>query len=273
MYYRITKESYAGQTTYFYDHRDRRHLSCDRFGRSNSIFFKKDLPHKVQQIIFGFAAGIMTAAAVFSLILPAIEQLESEGKNILLPIGGGFVLGCLFLFLFDRLLPHLHTPSAEPEGHPVHWKKSTMLVFAVTLHNIPEGMTVGLAFAAAALGNGTGALLSAIALAVGMGLQNFPEGAAVSLPLRSAGVSKGKAFACGALSGIVEPIFGIIAVLLASIITGIMPWALSFAAGAMLYVVLDELVPEAYGGEHSHLGTASILLGFFIMMILDVTIG
>lgn len=242
-------------------------------GAATVFFFKKDLPHKVQQIIFGFAAGIMTAAAVFSLILPAIEQLESEGKNILLPIGGGFVLGCLFLFLFDRLLPHLHTPSAEPEGHPVHWKKSTMLVFAVTLHNIPEGMTVGLAFAAAALGNGTGALLSAIALAVGMGLQNFPEGAAVSLPLRSAGVSKGKAFACGALSGIVEPIFGIIAVLLAGIISGIMPWALSFAAGAMLYVVLDELVPEAYGGEHSHLGTASILLGFFIMMILDVTIG
>lgn len=241
-------------------------------GAATVFFFRKDMSQKAQQIFLGFAAGVMMAAAVFSLLLPAMEQLESEGKNVVWPAAGGFALGALFLLLFDRILPHLHIGSETPEGVPVHWKKTTMLVFAVTLHNIPEGMAVGLAFAGAALG-GSGALWPAVALAVGMGLQNFPEGAAVSLPLRSGGVGRGKAFLCGAASGVVEPVFGILAVLIAGAVSGLMPWALSFAAGAMIYVVVEELIPEAHLGEHSHIGTASVLIGFFVMMILDIAIG
>ena len=179
----------------------------------------------------------------------------------------------LFLLLCDKLLPHMHIGSDKPEGLLARMRRTTMLVLAVTLHNIPEGMAVGLTFAAAATGSGTGALAGAIALAVGMGLQNLPEGAAVSLPLPSQGVSKGKAFLCGALSGVVEPVFGLLAVLVASSITRLMPWALSFAAGAMLYVVVEELIPEAQLGEHSHAGTISVIAGFFIMMILDVMLG
>lgn len=242
-------------------------------GAATVFFFRKDMSPKTQQIFLGFAAGVMTAAAVFSLLLPAIESLQEQGKNVLLPVGGGFALGALFLLLLDRFMPHLHIGSDKPEGVRAHFKKTTMLVFAVTLHNIPEGMAVGLAFAVAAQNAETGALAGAIALAVGMGLQNFPEGAAVSLPLRSGGVGKGKAFVCGALSGVVEPIFGILAVLVAGGVSGIMPWTLSFAAGAMIYVVVEELIPEAHLGEHSHVGTASVLAGFFVMMLLDVALG
>ena len=242
-------------------------------GAAMVFLFRKDMSPKLQQIFLGFAAGVMTAAAVFSLLMPAIETLEEQGKNVLLPVGGGFALGALFLLVLDRVLPHMHIGSDEPEGLCAHFQKTTMLVFAVTLHNIPEGMAVGLAFAAAAQSTEAGALAGAIALAVGMGLQNFPEGAAVSLPLRSAGAKKGKAFLMGALSGIVEPVFGILAVLVAGTISGIMPWTLSFAAGAMIYVVVEELIPEAHLGEHSHIGTASVLAGFFVMMLLDVAIG
>ena len=241
-------------------------------GAALVFFFKKDMSPKMQQIFLGFAAGVMTAASVFSLLLPAMKELEEAGKSIVLPVGGGFVLGALFLLVLDKLLPHMHIGSSEAEGLPSHFKKTTMLVFAVTLHNIPEGMAVGLAFAAAAMSE-SGALAGAIALAAGMALQNFPEGAAVSLPLRSGGVKKGKAFACGALSGIVEPIFGILAVLVAGSVSGLMPWFLSFAAGAMIYVVVEELIPEAHLGQHSHLGTASVLAGFFVMMMLDVMLG
>lgn len=241
-------------------------------GAALVFFFKKDMSPKTQQIFLGFAAGVMTAAAVFSLLLPAMEELEEAEKSVFLPVGGGFVLGALFLFVLDRVLPHMHIGSDEAEGLPSHFQKTTMLVLAVTLHNIPEGMAVGLAFAGAAAG-GAGALPAAIALAAGMALQNFPEGAAVSLPLRSGGVGKGKAFACGALSGIVEPVFGILAVLVAGSISGLMPWFLSFAAGAMVYVVVEELIPEAHLGQHSHIGTASVLIGFFVMMMLDVMLG
>ncbi len=242
-------------------------------GAAMVFLFRKDMSPKLQQIFLGFAAGVMTAAAVFSLLMPAIETLEEQGKNVLLPVGGGFALGALFLLVLDRVLPHMHIGSDEPEGLRANLQKSTMLVFAVTLHNIPEGMAVGLALAAAAQSTEAGALAGAIALAVGMGLQNFPEGAAVSLPLRSAGAKKGKAFLMGALSGIVEPVFGILAVLVAGTIAGVMPWTLSFAAGAMVYVVVEELIPEAHLGEHSHIGTASVLAGFFVMMLLDIAIG
>lgn len=242
-------------------------------GAAMVFFFKKDMSAKMQQIFLGFAAGVMTAASVFSLLLPAMEMLEEQDKNVILPVAGGFALGALFLLVLDRILPHQHIGSDTPEGMPARFRKTTMLVLAVTLHNIPEGMAVGLAFAAAAQSTEAGAFAGAVALAAGMALQNFPEGAAVSLPLRSGGTKKGKAFVCGALSGIVEPVFGILAVLVAGTVTGIMPWVLSFAAGAMIYVVVEELIPEAHLGEHSHVGTASVLAGFFVMMLLDIAIG
>lgn len=241
-------------------------------GAALVFFFKRDMSAAMQRIFLGFAAGVMTAAAVFSLLLPAMDQLREEGKNILLPVGGGFLLGVLFLLLLDKLLPHMHLGSEEAEGLPSRFGKSTMLMFAVTLHNIPEGVAVALAFAAAAADT-AGGLAAAITLAVGMALQNFPEGAAVSLPLRSNGAGRGKAFLLGSLSGIVEPVAGILAVLVAGTVAGIMPWALSFAAGAMLYVVVEELIPEAHLGQHSHIGTASVLCGFFVMMLLDVALG
>lgn len=242
-------------------------------GAAMVFFFKKDMSHTLQKVFLGFAAGVMIAASVWSLLIPAMDMAESGGRNVLLSVGGGFVLGGLFLMALDRLLPHLHIGSEEAEGLPVHWKRTTMIVLAVTLHNIPEGMAVGLSFSVAAQDTSSGALAAAMALAIGMGLQNFPEGAAVSLPMKSQGVSSKKAFLCGAASGIVEPIFGILTVLIAGSITGVMPWILSFAAGAMIYVVVEELIPEAQLGEHSHAGTASVMAGFLVMMMLDVVLG
>lgn len=242
-------------------------------GASLVLFFRNDLSATVQKIFLGFAAGVMVAASVWSLLIPAMEMAEESGSGILLPVGGGFILGGLFLMLLDRLLPHLHIGDDHPEGLPSKLRRTTMLILAVTLHNIPEGMAVGLAFAVAAQDSGAGALAGAVALAIGMGLQNFPEGAAISLPLKSEGMKSGKAFVYGALSGIVEPIFGIIAVLVAASISGIMPWILSFAAGAMIYVVVEELIPEAKLSEHSHAGTVSVMTGFLVMMMLDVLLG
>ena len=246
-------------------------------GAATVFFFRKDMSPILQKIFLGFAAGVMIAASVWSLLLPAMEMAEEQNINAVLPAGIGFTAGALFLFLLDKVLPHQHLDDESAEGLHANFHRSTMLVLAVTLHNIPEGMAVGLAFSVAAqtasAGTITGALAGAIALALGMGLQNFPEGAAVSLPLRSHGVSKGKAFLCGSLSGVVEPIFGVITVLIAGFVTGIMPWILSFAAGAMIYVVVEELIPEAHLGEHSHVGTLSVLIGFVIMMVLDVALG
>ncbi len=242
-------------------------------GAGMVFVFRKDLSAKMQKIFLGFAAGVMIAASVWSLLIPAMEMAEEQGTSPFLPVGGGFVLGGLFLMLLDRVLPHLHIGSEEPEGLPARVSRATMIVLAVTLHNIPEGMAVGLAFSSAARSVGPDVLASAMALAIGMGLQNFPEGAAISLPLRSKGTSKGKSFLLGALSGVVEPIFGVLTVLVAGAISGMMPWVLSFAAGAMIYVVVEELIPEAHLGEHSHAGTASVMLGFLIMMILDVALG
>ncbi|MBU5625615.1 ZIP family metal transporter [Oscillibacter sp. MSJ-2] len=240
-------------------------------GAAMVFFFRKEMRPVTQKIFLGFAAGVMIAASVWSLLIPAMEMAEAAGQNVLLHVGGGFLLGGAFLMLLDVLLPHLHMGSNEAEGLPSHWRRTTMIVLAVTLHNIPEGMAVGLAFSVAA--QDAGSLSGALALALGMGLQNFPEGAAVSLPLKSQGVSGPKSFACGAASGVVEPIFGILTVLIASSITGIMPVILSFAAGAMLYVVVEELIPEAHLGEHSHSGTVSVMAGFLVMMLLDVMLG
>ena len=242
-------------------------------GAGMVFVFRKDMSSAMQRVFLGFAAGVMIAASVWSLLIPAMEMAEEMGQSPLLPVGGGFVLGGLLLMGLDRLLPHLHPGSEEPEGLPARLKRTTMIVLAVTLHNIPEGMAVGLAFALAAQNTESGALASALALAIGMGLQNFPEGAAISLPLRAQGVGKGKSFLCGAASGIVEPIFGLLTVLAASQVTGVMPWILSLAAGAMIYVVVEELIPEAHLGEHSHVGTVSVMAGFLVMMLLDVMLG
>lgn len=228
-----------------------------------------------QRVFLGFAAGVMTAASVWSLLLPAIEEAEAAGLAMpWLPAVGGFALGGLFMLLVDSLLPHLHADSDAPEGLPSSFRRSTLLMAAVTLHNIPEGMALGLSFALAAQHSADPAVIStAAALAVGMGIQNFPEGAAVSLPLYKDGMSAGKAFGMGALSGVVEPIFGILAVLVAGSLVGMMPWLLSFAAGTMIYVVTEELIPEAHLGEHSHIGTVSVMAGFMLMMLLDVALG
>lgn len=240
-------------------------------GAGTVFFFRKDLNGSTQRVFLGFSAGVMTAASVWSLLIPAMDMAEAQGQSVIFPVGGGFLLGGAFLMLLDGILPHLHIGSDAPEGLPARLKRTTMIVLAVTLHNIPEGMAVGLAFAIAAQEGG--ALMGAVALALGMGLQNFPEGAAISLPLRGEKMGKGKAFLCGALSGVVEPVFGLLTVLVAGSVTPAMPWILSFAAGAMIYVVVEELIPEAHLGEHSHTGTVSVMAGFLVMMLLDVLLG
>ncbi len=242
-------------------------------GAALVFFFRRSVSLRAQRVFLGFAAGVMTAASVWSLLIPAIEQAEDAGQVGWIPAAGGFVLGAAFLIVLDNLLPHLHPGSRDPEGPPTPWKRTTLLMFAVTLHNIPEGMAVGLSFALAAQEGGEAALPAALALALGMGIQNFPEGAAISLPLRQEGMSRTKAFLCGSLSGVVEPIFGVLVVLLAGSVAPLMPWMLSFAAGAMVYVVVEELIPEAHLGEHSHVGTLGVMAGFLVMMVLDVALG
>ena len=243
-------------------------------GSAMVFLFRGKVNEKIQRIFLGFAAGVMIAASVWSLLIPAIDRAEEAGQVGWIPAAGGFVLGILFLLLMDQLLPHLHIGSDQPEGVSTSWKRTTLLVMAVTLHNIPEGMAVGLSFALAAQEAGAGtSLMAAFALALGIGIQNFPEGAAISLPLRQEGVPAWKAFLMGSLSGIVEPVFGILVVLAAGGIGPVMPWLLSFAAGAMMYVVVEELIPEAHLGEHSNIGTLGVMAGFLIMMILDVALG
>lgn len=243
-------------------------------GASVVFFFKKQATAGAQRIFLGFAAGVMIAASVWSLLIPAIEEAEAAGMVGWVPAAGGFILGVAFLMALDALLPHLHPGAKKPEGVKSHLKRTSLLVFAVTLHNIPEGMAVGLSFALAAQHGSDPALYTAaMALAIGIGIQNFPEGAAISLPLRQEGMSRTRAFLSGAGSGIVEPIFGILTVLVAGSIVHLMPWLLSFAAGAMIYVVVEELIPEAHLGEHSNLGTLGVMAGFLVMMVLDVALG
>lgn len=243
-------------------------------GAAMVFFFRQRLHEGVQRIFLGFAAGVMIAASVWSLLIPAIEEAEASGMIGWVPAAGGFVLGVAFLMLLDSVLPHLHAEALEPEGVSSSWKRTTLLVLAVTLHNIPEGMAVGLSFALAAQHGGDPALYAgAFSLALGIGIQNFPEGAAISLPLRQEGFPSWKAFLYGSASGIVEPIFGILVVVFAGTIQALMPWLLSFAAGAMMYVVVEELIPSAHLGDHSNSGTLGVLFGFLVMMILDVALG
>lgn len=243
-------------------------------GAAMVFLFRKRVGEGVQRAFLGFAAGVMIAASVWSLLIPAIEEAEAAGQTGWVPAAGGLILGVGFLMLLDVVLPHLHLEATSPEGLSSSWKRTTLLALAVTLHNIPEGMAVGLSFALAAQHGGEGGLYaSAFALALGIGIQNFPEGAALSLPLRQEGLSTGKAFLYGAASGVVEPVFGILVVLFAGLISPLMPWLLSFAAGAMLYVVVEELIPAARLGSHSNTGTLGVMAGFLVMMVLDVALG
>ena len=239
---------------------------------SAMVFFmrRESSGESVRRVFLGFAAGVMIAASVWSLLIPSIEQAGEQGLTAWLPASVGIISGVLFLMLFDKLMPFFH--PADESSVKRGLGRTALLVFAVTLHNIPEGMAVGLAFALTAKDSAPEALASAVALAVGIGIQNFPEGAAISLPLRQTGMSRSRAFACGALSGIVEPIAGTLTVLAAGHISALMPWLLAFAAGAMLYVVVEELIPESHLGS-GHLGTMGVMAGFIIMMILDVALG
>lgn len=243
-------------------------------GAAMVFLFRKAVSAAAQKIFLGFAAGVMIAASVWSLLIPAIEDAEARGQVGWIPAAGGFILGIAFLYGLDMLIPHLHPGSREAEGPDSTWKRTSLLVMAVTLHNIPEGMAVGLSFALAAQqADGSATYAAAMALALGIGIQNFPEGAAVALPLRQEGASTGRAFFLGTMSGIVEPVFGLLTVLAAAVIAPYMPWLLAFAAGAMMYVVVEELIPEAHLGEHSNAGTLGVMAGFLIMMVLDVALG
>ena len=234
---------------------------------------KKNLNEQVQRALTGFAAGVMVAASVWSLLIPAIEQSADMGKLSFVPAVLGLWAGVLFLLLLDHVIPHLHQNSDQAEGPKSKQQKTTMLVLAVTLHNIPEGMAVGVVYAGYLTGNTKITMMGAMALSLGIAIQNFPEGAIISMPLRSEGMGKGKAFVGGMLSGIVEPIGAILTILAAGLIVPALPYLLSFAAGAMLYVVVEELIPEMSTGEHSNVGTIFFAVGFSLMMVLDVALG
>ena len=237
------------------------------------FFLKNSLCDGIQRALTGFAAGVMVAASVWSLLIPAMEQAADLGRLAFFPAAVGFWLGILFLLLLDHLIPHLHQNSLQAEGPKSQLQRTTMMVLAVTLHNIPEGMSVGLTFAVAALSGDPGTYSAAAALALGIGIQNIPEGTAVALPLRSCGLSRWKAFAGGTLSGLVEPVFGLLTVAVVGVITPFMPWLLAFAAGAMFYVVVEELIPAAHLDSHSDSGTLAVLAGFIVMMVLDTALG
>ena len=242
-------------------------------GAACVYFMKKGIRQNVEKGLLGFAAGVMVAASVWSLLIPSMNLSADLGRLAFLPAVTGFFCGILFLLFLDGHVPHLHIGCDEPEGPSCTLKKNTMLVLAVTLHNIPEGMAVGVMYAGFLAGNTQITAASALVLSLGIAIQNFPEGAIISMPLRAEGESKGKAFFGGVLSGVVEPVFGILVVLAAGTIQPLMPWLLSFAAGAMMYVVVEELIPEAHLGEHSNTGTLGVMAGFLLMMVLDVALG
>ena len=242
-------------------------------GAACVFFMKKDLNQWVQRCLTGFAAGVMVAASVWSLLIPAIEQSGGLGKLSFIPAAAGFWAGVLFLLLLDHIIPHLHQQTDKAEGPKSNLQRTTMLVLAVTLHNIPEGMAVGVVYAGYLTGNAQITLMGALVLSLGIAIQNFPEGAIISLPLRSEGMGKMKAFAGGVLSGIVEPVGAVLTIMAAGLIVPALPYLLSFAAGAMLYVVVEELIPEMSAGEHSNIGTIFFAVGFSLMMILDVALG
>ena len=242
-------------------------------GAACVFFMKKDLNQWVQRCLTGFAAGVMVAASVWSLLIPALEQSEGMGKLSFVPAAVGFWAGVLFLLLLDHIIPHLHQQTDKAEGPKSRLQKTTMLILAVTLHNIPEGMAVGVVYAGWISGSTNITLAAALALSIGIAIQNLPEGAIVSMPLCSEGCSKTKAFGYGFFSGIVEPIAALLTIALSSIMVPVLPYFLGFAAGAMLYVVVEELIPEMAEGEHTNLGTIMFAVGFSMMMVLDVALG
>ena len=238
------------------------------------VFFMKDeMPERVQKSLLGFASGVMVAASVWSLLIPAMEMEESRGAWSVLPAAVGFLLGIAFLLLLDELTPHLHIGTDTPEGPRSRLSRTSMLALAVTIHNLPEGMAVGVVFAGAEQGMAGITLASAVAVSLGIAIQNVPEGAIISMPMRAEGNSRWRSFLIGSLSGAVEPVGGLAVVLLASLLTPVLPYMLAFAAGAMFYVVVEELIPEASEGKHSNLSTIGFAIGFVLMMVLDVVMG
>lgn len=242
-------------------------------GAACVFFMKKTLGDAVQRSLTGFAAGVMVAASVWSLLIPAISQSAAMGKLAFLPAAVGFWIGVLFLLALDHIIPHLHSKSGQTEGPKSKLQRTTMMVLAVTLHNIPEGMAVGVVYAGYLSGSAQITAAGALALSLGIAIQNFPEGAIISMPLRAEGMKKSKAFLNGVLSGVVEPIGAVLTILAARLIVPVLPYLLSFAAGAMLYVVVEELIPEMSQGEHSNIGTIFFAVGFSVMMVLDVALG
>ena len=238
------------------------------------VFLMKDeMSERLQKSLLGFASGVMVAASVWSLLIPAMEMEEDKGAMSVFPAAVGFMLGIAFLLFLDDITPHLHIGTDTPEGPRSHLSRTAMLTLAVTIHNLPEGMAVGVVFAGAEQGTAGISLASAVAVSLGIAIQNVPEGAIISMPMRAAGNSRWKSFLIGSLSGVVEPIGGLVVVLLASLLTPVMPYMLAFAAGAMFYVVVEELIPEASEGKHSNLSTIGFAIGFVLMMVLDVVMG
>ena len=241
---------------------------------SEMVFLMKNkINKKIEKLLLGFASGVMISASVWSLLIPSIDMAKTQNVVEWIPAAVGFLLGIIFLLVLDSIIPHLHLNTDKPEGIKAKIQKTTMMVLAVTLHNIPEGMAVGVVFAGALAQNTGITMAGAIVLAVGIAIQNFPEGAIISMPLKSEGMSKSKAFLYGTLSGVVEPIGALLTIALTNVVVPILPYFLSFAAGAMIYVVVEELIPEAQEGEHSNIGTIGVAIGFVIMMILDVALG
>ena len=241
-------------------------------GSAFVFFMKKEMPHLLQKSLLGFASGVMVAASVWSLLIPSIDMEAASGKWSVMPAGIGFLLGMAFLLFIDEITPHLHIGTNQPEGPHSHLSRTAMLAHAVTIHNLPEGMAVGVVFAGAEQQSGI-TLASAIAVSLGIAIQNIPEGAIISMPMRAAGNSRWRSFFIGSLSGAVEPIGGLAVILLSSFMVPVLPYMLSFAAGAMVYVVIEELIPEASEGEHSNLSTIGFAFGFVLMMVLDVVLG
>ena len=241
-------------------------------GASCVYLLKDKLNNRLEKFLLGFASGVMIAASIWSLLIPAIDLAKESMQISWLPASIGFLLGVAFLLILDYLIPHLHKDSEIQEGPKSNLKKTTMLILAVTLHNIPEGLAVGVVFAGLLAGNNIITLSGALALSIGIALQNFPEGAIISMPLKTEGLSKNKSFLYGVLSGIVEPIAAFLAIILASLVTPILPYFLSFAAGTMIYVVVEELIPDSHTGTHSNLSIVGVALGFVLMMILDIAL-
>ncbi|MDE7307074.1 MAG: ZIP family metal transporter [Lachnospiraceae bacterium] len=242
-------------------------------GAACVFFMQKAMNITLQKILSGFAAGVMVAASVWSLLIPSMDMAENLGKLAFLPAAAGMMFGIAFLLFLDRLIPHLHVNEEKPEGPKTSLKKSSMLILAVTLHNIPEGMAVGAVFAGMLADSELITVMGAFALSIGIAIQNLPEGAIISMPVCAAGLSKKKAFVYGMLSGVVEPVGAVLTIWLSGFLIPLLPYLLSFAAGAMIYVVVEELIPEAVEGEHTNIGTISFAVGFVLMMALDVALG